>query len=174
MSLDSTLQMTMGVLPECVASGYIDLESGLLLGVHTVDPHPQEVLDTLVTATVDLFQGSNVVAMGKMFQAPGDSPKGCFNEVIMFSDDHIHVFLRTRKHPEHVICFVCRKSANPGMVLTRARLAIDTVSQAVWGRPGSGSCRLAEPSFVGVKETFRHQNVVPTDIAKPGFPTKRH
>ena len=131
MSLDSTLQTVMATLPECVAAGYVDMESGLLLGVHTSDPHPQEVLDILAAVTVDLFRGTNVAALGRMFGAAGDGASGPFNEIIMFSDDYIHVFLRTAKYPEHVICFTCRRSANPGRVLTRARLAIDRVSQAV-------------------------------------------
>lgn len=134
MSLDSTLETAMGTLPDCEASGYVDMESGLLLGVHTADPHPQEVLDLFAAASMDLFQGANVVAMEKMFRASGvDGPgtKRQFNEIIMFSDEHIHVFMRTRKFPDHIIFFVCRKSANPGIVLTRARLAVDKVSQAV-------------------------------------------
>jgi hypothetical protein len=134
MSLDSTLETEMGTLPECVASGYVDMESGLLLGVHTFVPHPQEDLDMLAATTLDLFQGANVVSMGKLFQVSGDAAPGGkrhFNEIIMFSDDHIHVFMRTRKFPDHIIFFICRKSANPGLVLTRARLAVDTVSQAV-------------------------------------------
>ena len=134
MSLDSTLQTVMGTLPECVAAGYVDMDSGLLLGVHTSDPHPQEVLDILAAVTVDLFRGANVAALGRMFGAAGDVAAGAgqpFNEIIMFSEAHMHVFLRTAKFPEHVLCFTCRRGANPGRVLTRARLAIDSVSQAV-------------------------------------------
>ncbi len=131
MSLDERLQTVMGTLPECVAAGYVDMESGLLLGVHTLDPHPQEVLDLLAAATLDLFQGKNVAALKQMFATEGDSAAQQFNEVILLSDGYIHIFLRTARFPKHVICFTCRRGAKLGRVLTRARLAVDGISQAV-------------------------------------------
>jgi hypothetical protein len=38
-------------IPECVAAGYVDMATGMLLAVNTVDSHPQEVLDTVSAAT---------------------------------------------------------------------------------------------------------------------------
>ena len=40
MSLDSTLSKVQGSIPECVAAGYVDMQTGMLLGVKTVDSHP--------------------------------------------------------------------------------------------------------------------------------------
>lgn len=37
------------------------------------------------------------------------------------SENLLHVFLRGKKHREHAIIVVCRKSANIGMVLTKVR-----------------------------------------------------
>jgi len=54
-----------------------------------------------------------------------------FQEIIVFSDNLLHVFLRGRKNNEHVVTFVCRKSANVGMVLTKTRLALPTIESSV-------------------------------------------
>ena len=134
MSLDKALQSAMSNVPECVASGYVDMETGMLLGVNTLDSHPQEVLDQLAAATADLFQGSSVSAIEKIFKkvrgTEGDK-NHYFQEVFVFSENLLHVFMRTKKYPNHVVTFVCRKSANPGMVLTKARMSVEALSAAV-------------------------------------------
>ena len=55
MALDEALAKSRGDVPECVAVGYVDMSTGMLLGVATVDSHPQEVLDLVAAATADLF-----------------------------------------------------------------------------------------------------------------------
>ena len=67
-ALDKSLQAAASQIPECVAAGYVDMATGMLLAVNTVDSHPQEVLDMVSAATADLFQGSNVVAIENMFK----------------------------------------------------------------------------------------------------------
>ena len=41
------------------------------------------------------------------------------------------MFLRAKKTEEQVACFVCRKSANLGMVLTKARQAMPALQAAL-------------------------------------------
>ncbi len=132
MSLDKALQTAMAGVPECLASGYIDMDSGMLLGIQTIDSHPQEVLDLLAAATADLFQGSSVVQIENIFKTARGTKdeEHYFNEILVFSENLIHMFMRTKKYPAHVICFVCRKSANPGMVMTKARMSLDGITSA--------------------------------------------
>ena len=134
MSLDQALQATMSTVPECLASGYVDMDTGMLLGVQTVESQPQEVLDTLAAATADLFQGQSVTQIEKLFKKIRGQEKDeqhYFQEILVFSEHFLHVFMRTKKYPGHVVCFVCRRSANPGMVLTKARMGLDSVTAAV-------------------------------------------
>ena len=133
MSLDAALANAISTVPECVAGGYIDLASGMLLGVKTVDSHSGEVMDLLAAATSDLYQGSNVTAIENIFKkARGTSndPHHYFQEILINSDNLIHVFMRAKKSEDQVACFVCRKSANLGMVLTKARQAMPTLEAA--------------------------------------------
>ncbi len=121
--LNNALQSAISSIPECLAAGYIDLSSGMLLGIKSVDSHPNEVIELLAAATADLYQGTNVRMIESIFKkARGLKEDGhhYFQEFVVNSDNLIHVFLRA-KNEDQVACFVCRKSANLGMALTKAR-----------------------------------------------------
>ena len=134
MSLDSALQSASQQVPECVAAGYVDMATGMLLGVKTVDSHPAEVLDMVSAATADLFQGTNVVAIENMFKkARGLKADNhhYFQEMLIFSDNLLHVFMRCTQHTDHVVVFVCRKNANVGMALAKSRMALPSLEAAL-------------------------------------------
>ncbi len=133
-TLDDALAKAIAAVPECLAAGYVDVGSGMLLGVKTVDSHPSEVLDLLAAATHDLFQGPNVSSIEQLFKrARGlvDDGYHYFKEVIVNSENLIHVFIRSKKDPDHVVCFVCRLSANLGMVLTKSRSQLPILENAL-------------------------------------------
>ncbi len=131
--LDNALQTSVASIPECIAAGYIDLSTGMLLGIRSVDSHPQAVVELLAAATADLYQGVNIKIIESIFKrARGLKEDGhhYFQEIIINSDNLIHVFMRG-KHEDHVACFVCRRTANLGMALTRARSSMITLEAAI-------------------------------------------
>jgi hypothetical protein len=132
MSIDAALQKAMSDVPECVAAGYVDLSTGMLLGIKTVDSHPQEVMDILAAATADLFQGTNVSTIESLFKkARGvQDGKHYFQEIIVNSDNLVHVFIRSKANEDQVSCFVCRRSVNLGMAVTKARQAVNYLQEA--------------------------------------------
>lgn len=126
MSLDRSIAKARNDVPECVAVGYVDMSTGMLLGVTTVDSHPQEVLDLVAAATADLFQGRSVQTIEQLFRkSRGQAEDGVhyFKEIMVFSENLLHVFIRTKKYPDHTAVFVCRAGVNVGMALTKSRLA---------------------------------------------------
>jgi hypothetical protein len=132
-NLDNTLQKAVTTVPDCVAAGYVDLSSGMLLGIKSVDSHPREVIELLAAATSDLFQGPSVVAIEKLFRharGVAEDGKHYFQEIIVNSDNLIHIFLRGKRQ-EQVATFVCRKGANLGMVLTKARMIMPELEGAL-------------------------------------------
>jgi hypothetical protein len=134
MSLDAALSKAIGSVPECVAGGYVDLSSGMLLAIKTVDSHPREVIDLVAAATADLFQGQNVAMIEKLFKrARGlkEDDHHYFQEIIVNSDNLIHVFMRGKRYPDYVLVLICRRTANLGMALTKARLSLPEVEAAV-------------------------------------------
>ncbi len=66
--LNNALQAAVTSIPECLAAGYIDLSSGMLLGIRSVDSQPQEVVELLAAATADLYQGTNVRMIEGIFK----------------------------------------------------------------------------------------------------------
>ena len=132
--LDAKLQKAVTSIPECVAAGFVDLASGMVLSIKTVDSHPQEVFDLLAAATADIFQGPNVKSIEQVFRRarglPENSDHHYFQEIIVNSDNLIHVFLRGKLQMQ-VACFVCRKGANLGMVLTKSRMALPEIEAAL-------------------------------------------
>jgi len=134
MALDTTLAKAQQAVPECVAAGYVDMSTGMLLGVKTVDSHPQEVLDLVAAATADLFQGQSVTSIEKLFRkARGQGENGMhyFREIIVFSENLLHVFLRSKKKSDQAVVFVCRATANIGMALTKARQSLAEIEASV-------------------------------------------
>lgn len=133
MSFENALNQAASTVPECVAAGYVDISSGMLLALKTVDSHPQQVIDLLAAATADMFAGPNVSMIERLFKkARGLQDDGFhyFQEVIVNSENLIHVFLRGKINPDYVAVFVCRKTANLGMALTKARLALPVLEAA--------------------------------------------
>jgi hypothetical protein len=131
--LNNAISRAIAEVPECLAAGYIDVDSGLLLAIRTVDSHPQAVIDLVAAATSDLFQGANVTAVENSFKrARGiESDEHYFQEIIVNSKNLLHIFLRGAKHPGYVLCIVCRRSVNLGMALTKSRMALPFVESAL-------------------------------------------
>lgn len=133
MSLSQALSSARSSVPECLAIGLVDVDSGMILDVQTVDTHPSEVLDLVAAATADLFQGPNVTSIETIFkQKRGitDPHLHYFQEMLIFSHNMIHVFLRGKQYPSHILVIVCKISANVGMVLSKSRLAVPEIEKA--------------------------------------------
>ena len=131
--LAATISKAITTVPECLAAGVVDVASGLLLDIKTVDSHPNEVIDLLAAATSDLFQGPNVVAVENLFKkARGiETNEHYFEEIIVNSKNLLHVFIRGRRNQDYVVCFLCRKTVNLGMALTKARSSMPEIEMAI-------------------------------------------
>jgi hypothetical protein len=133
MNLEQSLSKAQSSVPECLATGLVELSSGMLLGIRTVDSHPQEVLDLVAAATGDMFQGPNVTAIEQMFRkvrGVRDDGMHYFQEIIVNSENLIHVFMRGKRNTNTVLVVVCRVKANLGMVMAKARLCLEEVERA--------------------------------------------
>lgn len=134
MNLEAAVSQVQKNIPECVATGVVDMTTGMLLAIKTVDSHPREVLDLVAAATSEIFQGPNVTAIEKMFKkARGVKDDGhhYFQEILVMSDNLIHVFQRCKRNEDVVFVSVCKSSANLGMVLSKSRMALATVESSL-------------------------------------------
>ena len=133
MSVEAALQKAVSAIPECLAGGVSDISTGMLLGVKTVDSHPAEVLDLVAAATADLYQGANVTMIENTFKKVRgvESDEHYFQDILVTSANLLHVFLRSKQNQDHVVTFVCRGSANMGMVMSKARASMPEIEAAL-------------------------------------------
>jgi hypothetical protein len=134
MTLEASIAQAQKSIPECVAIGVVDMTTGMLLAVKTVDSHPREVLDLVAAATGDIFQGPNVSAIEKLFKKSRgvkDDGHHYFQEILVMSDNLIHVFQRCKRNEDLVVVCVCRNTANLGMVLSKSRMSLAAVETSL-------------------------------------------
>jgi len=113
-------------VPDCVAAGVVDMATGMLLACETVDSHPAEVLDLLAGATLELFQGRNVIMIEDLFKEwrGVENDQHYFQEILVNSDNLTHLFIRINASQDVVAVAVCRKSVNVGMLFAQARRVV--------------------------------------------------
>jgi len=130
-----TVKEFRAMVPDCVASGLVDMSTGMLLAVDTLDDHPSEVLDLLAAATFDLFQGRNVVMIEDIFKTRRGvhSDRHYFQEIVVNSDNLVHLFLRSVENQDIVAVVVCRRVANIGMLFAQSRLVMKQLDAGFGG-----------------------------------------
>ncbi|MFG2312086.1 hypothetical protein ACGFS9_25980 [Streptomyces sp. NPDC048566] len=112
--------------PDCVASGAVDMSTGMLLSYETVDNHPPEVLDLLAGATLDLFQGRTVQMIEDVFKERRgiETDRHFFEEILVNSENLTHLFVRMSEQQDVVAVVVCRKTVNVGMLFAQVRRVV--------------------------------------------------
>lgn len=123
MSVDTILMKTMSEVPKAVAAGVVDMSTGMLLGVKTVDSHPQEVLDLVAAATKDLFEGDNVTTIENSFKRMRGvaTSERYFKEIVVMSTNLVHIFARLKSMESVIAVVICRADANLGLALMKIR-----------------------------------------------------
>lgn len=101
---------------DCVAVGVVDLNTGMLLGVHHNVPYfTQAYLDAVAAAAVEMFRGKNVRRIEELLsQQRGDTIKDSFEEIFISSPKVFH-FMITVKEMSAAVVMVTKKGANQGM-----------------------------------------------------------
>lgn len=114
-------------VPECITAALVDMSTGMLLAVDTIDEQQaDEELDLLAAATFDLFQGRNVAIIRDVFadRHGGKPDRPYFQEMVVNSDELVHVFLRSARHQDLVAVVVCKRVTNMGMLFAQARMVL--------------------------------------------------
>ncbi|MFG1603626.1 hypothetical protein [Actinoplanes sp. NPDC049265] len=121
-----TVRTFRGQVPEAITAALVDMSTGMLLAVDTIDDQqPDEQLDLLAAATFDLFQGRNVSIIRDVFaDRHTQSDRHYFQEMLVNSDDLVHLFLRSNRHQDLVAVVVCKRVANIGMLFAQARVVM--------------------------------------------------
>lgn len=113
-------------VPDCLAAGVVDMTTGMLLAIETTDNHPTEVLDLLAGATLDMFQGRNVVMIEDIFKERRgvQNNERYFQEILVNSANLTHLFVRNNHIEDLVAVVVCPKTVNLGMMFAATRRVV--------------------------------------------------
>lgn len=132
MDKDLVIKSAASAVDGCVAIGYVNIASGELLGVSTVDSHPNEVLALVANATADLFMGHTILEIEETFKRARrtNTSRHYFQEIIVNSDNLIHFFLRQSDNQNQVAVFVCKNKVLLGMALNQARGTMQDLAKA--------------------------------------------
>ena len=126
--VESTLKSFRHNVPEYLAAGVVDISTGMLLDADTIDEHPRDFLDVLAAAAADLFRGRTVTQVEELWrdQRGVADQDGYFHfeEILIYSRNLVHLFIRSNSKPEIVAGVVCRRHANLGMLFAQARLVM--------------------------------------------------
>ncbi len=130
MSADAIVKQTIESVPKAVAGGLVDMGSGMMLAIKTVESHPQAVIDVLAPATKELFEGDMVLHIENLFKkARGvDTDERYFQEIMISSTNLWHFFGRLKSNPQVVLTVVARGDVNLGMFLVKAREVLESAA----------------------------------------------
>jgi hypothetical protein len=120
-------------VPECIAAGMVDMSTGMLLAVETAEAQPTDIMDLMAASTFDLFQGRNVVMIEELWnERRGITPaRHYFQEILINSDNLVHLFMRCDANQDMVAVVVCRNQVNVGMLFAQARMVMKYLNSSL-------------------------------------------
>lgn len=115
--MDDACRDVVSKVDGAVACGVVDLETGMLLGIHNVAQYTQTLNEIVAAATMDMFRGPNIGRVEQLIRAHRGQPENgehYFQEIHVTSNHNYH-FAKTLKGGRAVIMLVTKKTTNIGM-----------------------------------------------------------
>lgn len=131
--IDDVCKEVVGKVDGAVACGVVDLDTGMLLGIHNASQYTQTLNEIVAAATVDLFRGSNVGRIEQLVRTHrGVTENGAhyFNEVHITSEHNFH-FAKTIREGKAVVMLVTKKTTNIGMGWAQLKSAVPSLEPLV-------------------------------------------
>ncbi|MDX8383969.1 MAG: hypothetical protein R8M45_07800 [Ghiorsea sp.] len=130
MTLNETLKSLTDSVDGGLGCAVVDVQSGLMLGVHHTVPYfTQSYIDAVAAAAVDMVAGNNVRTVEKLLSAQrGEEQKGLIKEVQMTTDNTYHFMATVPGKPNALIILITSKKANLGMGWVALRRTLDEVA----------------------------------------------
>lgn len=131
-SVNTVCEQVVDDVQDALACGVVDLNTGMLMGVHhTVAYFTQSYLDAVAAAAVDMFRGKNVRRVEKMISKHrGKEIVDAFEEIFISSPGVFH-FMKLIREKSAVVVLVTRKTTNQGMGWASLRMAVDDIAEAL-------------------------------------------
>lgn len=131
--LDNICQGVVADVSDALACGVVDLNTGMMLGVHHIVPHfTQAYIDAVAAAAVDMFRGKNVRRIEDLLskQRGGKPMKDSFEEMFI-SSPHVFHFMKVISEKNSVVVLITKKTTNQGMGWAGLRNAVGDIAQTL-------------------------------------------
>ena len=113
---------------DCLAVGVVDLNTGMMMGVHHNVPHfTQAYLDAVAAAAVEMFRGKNVRRVEELLSKQrGVEIKDAFEEIFISSIKVFHFMVLIREKSA-VVVMVTKKSTSQGLGWSALRNSVGDI-----------------------------------------------
>lgn len=118
---------------DALGCAVVDLDTGLLLGVHHVVPYfTQSYLDAVAAAAVDMFRGRTVSTVEELLSKQrGSEVRHTIKEVQMSTDNTYHFMSIVPDKPNALMVLITSTKANLGTGWAAVRNALPDIATAV-------------------------------------------
>jgi hypothetical protein len=131
--IDDACRDVVAKVDGALACGVVDLDTGMLLGIHNAAQYTQTLNEIVAAATMDLFRGPNVGRIEQMVRVQRGVPENGahYFQEIHISSEHNYHFAKTIRQGKAVIMLVTKKSTNIGMGWAMLKSVIPNVEPLV-------------------------------------------
>lgn len=128
-NLNAICQGIVDDVTDALACGVVDLNSGMMMGVHHNVPYfTQSYLDAVAAAAVDMFRGKTVRRVEQLLGKQRGQPIQDAFEDIFISSIKVFHFMKLLREKQAVVVLVTKKTTNQGMGWASLRAALDDVT----------------------------------------------
>lgn len=119
-------------VPEGLACAVVDVNTGMILGIHhTIPWFTSEYIDAIAAATVDQFRGRNVRRVEDLLsKARGRTARDTFEEIFIRTAQTFH-FMKLLREQGLIVLLITRTSTNQGMGWAGLRNAVTKITRSV-------------------------------------------
>lgn len=131
--IDDACRDVVNKVEGAVACGVVDLDTGMLLGIHNSAQYTQTLNEVVAAASMDLFRGPNVGRVEQMVRAHRGLPENgehYFQEIHISSANNFH-FAKTLNGGKAVMMLVTKKRTSIGLGWAELRAALPAVERLV-------------------------------------------
>lgn len=131
-NINQICQNVVNDVQDALACGVVDLNTGMMMGVHHIVPYfTQSYLDAVAAAAVEMMKGRTVRRVEQlMTKQRGTEIKDAFEEIFMSSKNVYH-FMALIRAKQTLVVLVTKKSTSQGMGWASLRSALDEIASAL-------------------------------------------
>ena len=111
--------------PPCVAVGFVEVSSGIVLCVSTETKRPQEQLDALCSVAAQLFNSPAAKEITKAFDSDDLT---ALQQGVVFAETETCLFLRSPVDPMEAMFCLCETGIDVDDALKMARTTLDRIA----------------------------------------------